>query len=673
MERLEIIAPLSQSKAVFDYLQLCGQVELCSCDETDGLNHISSGRTVAQLNKMREAAEAALKTLDSYSPAKSGLLDSFKDKPQLTESEYYKKCNQADEFIGLCYDINDLSKKIADSKSQIAKLESQKDALYPWLNLDVPMKLSETDKTSVFIGTLTKGFTKEEFDEAFGNAVGEETYFESCIISSTRDKTLVALICLKQNKDEIYSTLRQFGFAYPSDPTSHPPEYRYNKLNDRISELRKIISTSEDEIRKHSDIRNDIEFVIDYLISRTDKYEGLEKVSSGQNFIVISGYTPAKYAGKLIESLNERFTVCCSAFPVSENDDVPAAFENRSFAAAVEPITEMYSMPGKNDVDPNPVMAFFYYMLFGIMLSDAGYGLLMAIGCGIAKFVFKPAGKLKKTVDMYFYCGLATVFWGALFGSWFGDIITRVAQQFFDIPNIGEVWNQALGFTLFRENVAIWFEPVNNPTKLLLFSFLFGIVHLFFGVGASFVKMWKCNNKVGAFCDCIPVFLLITGIAPIGANIISADTFSSEITSVFKWIALAGAVLIIATSGRDSRNIVGKLGLGLYGLYNAASGWMSDILSYSRLLALGLCTGVIATVINVLGTIPEDKTVKLILLIPVFIFGHLVNMAINLIGTYVHTNRLQYVEFFAKFYEGGGRSFTPFKLKSDYYTVKEEK
>jgi V/A-type H+-transporting ATPase subunit I len=130
--------------------------------------------------------------------------------------------------------------------------------------------------------------------------------------------------------------------------------------------------------------------------------------------------------------------------------------------------------------------------------------------------------------------------------------------------------------------------------------------------------------------------------------------------------------MLVLTAGRDSKNIVGKLGIGLYGLYNTASGWLSDILSYSRLLALGLCTGVIATVVNILGTIPDDKAVKLIMLIPVFIFGHVVNMAINLIGTYVHTNRLQYVEFFSKFYEGGGRSFTPLKANTKYYKVRED-
>ena len=180
------------------------------------------------------------------------------------------------------------------------------------------------------------------------------------------------------------------------------------------------------------------------------------------------------------------------------------------------------------------------------------------------------------------------------------------------------------------------------------------------------------GNKIGAICDCIPVYMLVIGAAPIGANIIKAGTFAPEVTNVSKWLALAGLILVVLTSGRNSKNIFGKLGLGLYGLYNTASGWLSDILSYSRLLALGLCTGVIATVINILGTIPENKVVKLLMFIVVFIFGHTVNMIINLIGAYVHTNRLQYVEFFSKFYEGGGRSFTPLKSNTKYFNIKED-
>ena len=327
----------------------------------------------------------------------------------------------------------------------------------------------------------------------------------------------------------------------------------------------------------------------------------------------------------------------------------------------MEAITEMYALPSKDDPDPSPIMAFFYYFFFGLMLSDAGYGLLMVIFTTIAKKKFKLSDKMRKTMDLYFYCGISTVFWGAMFGGWFGDIIPVIANNFF-------------GKNLTTADIAIWMDPLsgNNPMTLLLFSFLFGICHLFLGLTVRLVMLWKEGKKLDALCDTVPIYLLVTGIAPICANMV-AGGFPQTVLTVGKYLAIAGAALVVLTSGRSSKKLLGKLGGGLYGLYNVGSGYLGDVLSYSRLLALSLCTGVIAQVVNMLGTIPSNPVAKGILLFFVFIFGHTVNIAINMIGTYVHTNRLQYVELYSKFYEGGGRAFAPFGTNTKYISLKEEK
>ena len=371
---------------------------------------------------------------------------------------------------------------------------------------------------------------------------------------------------------------------------------------------------------------------------------------------VLRGYIPEKRVEKVVGALEKSYTVAVEVTdPDQETQDVPVLLENNAFAAPVESITEMYSLPGKDDIDPNPVMAFFYYVFFGLMLSDAGYGLLMVIAMLFAKAKLKLEPKMKKTVNMFLYCGISTMFWGTMFGSWFGDAPQVIAREFF---------GKEIGST------AVWFEPVNDPMKLLLYSFLFGIIHLFVGLGVRFYMLWKDGKHLDAICDVVPVYLLVTGAAPLCAGIII--DVPTMLTTIGKYLAIAGAVLTVLTSGRSSKNILGKLGGGLYGLYNTASGYLGDILSYSRLLALGLSTGVIATVINLLGTMPGNKIVKLILFIFVFLVGHTANIAINLIGTYVHTNRLQYVEFFSKFYEGGGRSFTPLKANTKHFRFKEE-
>lgn len=420
-------------------------------------------------------------------------------------------------------------------------------------------------------------------------------------------------------------------------------------------QLKKKIEDAEESIKTFADIRDELEFVIDYFALRIEKYESLKKISLSKNTFILKGYISENHAVSIAKELEQKYAAAVTITQPEEDEEPPILLKNNAFAAPVESVTEMYSLPNNDDVDPNPIMAFFYYMFFGIMLSDGGYGLVMVIAMLIAKKKFNLEEKTKKTVNFFLYCGLSTVFWGAMFGGWFGDIIQIVGKQFFDkdIPSL-----------------ALWFEPVRDPMKLLLYSFLFGIIHLFVGLGVRFSILWKLGKKLDAILDVVPVYLLVLGAAPLGAGVVIAVPVA--IATIGKYLAMAGAVLIVLTSGRSTKNIVGKLGGGLYGLYNAGAGYMSDILSYSRLLALGLSTGVIASVVNVLGTIPSNLITKAFMLIFVFVIGHTVNIAVNLIGSYVHTNRLQYVEFFSKFYEGGGRAFTPLKADTKYYRFKEE-
>ncbi|MDR2687304.1 MAG: V-type ATP synthase subunit I, partial [Oscillospiraceae bacterium] len=189
---------------------------------------------------------------------------------------------------------------------------------------------------------------------------------------------------------------------------------------------------------------------------------------------------------------------------------------------------------------------------------------------------------------------------------------------------------------------------------------------------ANFAKQWRAGDKFGALCDSVPVYLAVLGAAPLAGGMLTA--VPPALVSVGKWVALAGVALIVLTAGRGGKGVLGKLGggLGLNGLYGIAAGYLGDIMSYSRLLALGLCTGVIAGVVNTMGAMPRNPVVKGIMLAVVFVVGHSLNFAINVLGAYVHTNRLQFVEMFGKFYTGGGRAFQPFHMKTKYITCEED-
>ena len=247
---------------------------------------------------------------------------------------------------------------------------------------------------------------------------------------------------------------------------------------------------------------------------------------------------------------------------------------------------------------------------------------------------------MKKSMKLFFYCGLSTLVWGILFGGYFGNIVDVVSEKFF-------------GTTITVP--ALWFVPLNDPMKLLVFSLLFGVIHLFVGLGIKGYLCLKDGKVMDFFCDVVLWFMLLIGLI---LMLLPSDIFASiaQMNIVFpawlntgaKALAIAGAVGIVLMSGREKKNPALRLALGAYDLYNV-SGWLSDVLSYSRLLALGLATGVIASVINQMGSMLPNNVIGVIAFVVIFIAGHTLNLAINLLGAYVHTNRLQFVEFSGNF------------------------
>ncbi len=653
MNRIEIIALLNDNKKIIERLQRYGVVEFSNYQD-DELIKMNTSSLVALFEKNKNTADEAKDILDEFAPSKKSILSGLNPRKAIDTDEFSRYAENNDKYLQQCFDLIRLKKTITENRAAIIRTQAHMDALKIWLELDIPMQFKGTKNTRCFIGVIPGERTEESILTEISSLCPELEMLHVEVISSFKEQTCVAVICHNEVSEQTNEVLRQAGFVFPSNGESQEPKLRMQQYENEIDKYNSEIEDCINKIKAYSDKMNEIEFLSDYLVMRKDKYSALSKAALTQNTIIISGYIPEKYTDKIIEELQGRYTVAITVSKPDEDEDVPVLLENNGFSAPVESITEMYSLPGKNDIDPSSVMAFFYYMFFGIMLSDAGYGLVMAIGTAWALKKFSVEGSMKKTLKMFFYCGISTVFWGAMFGSWFGDIVPIIFEQFLNRP---------------APDMALWFEPIKDPIKFLLAAFVFGIVHLFVGLGVSFKIAWDRGDKLDAILDVIPVYLFVLGVAPLAAGVIVSIPLI--ILAIAKYLAIAGTVLIILTSGRSSKNIFARLGLGLYGLYNTAAGYLSDILSYSRLLALGLATGSIAGVLNLMGSMPQNLVFKVILLVLVFIVGHPLNMAINLLGAYVHTNRLQFVEFFSKFYEGGGRAFNPLKLNTKYIKFKE--
>ena len=652
MKSFEIACMQSDAKKLVERLQIMGAAELDSFDDSR-FSNMPAKSIAAIYERNMQTVMQALSVLDKYSPKKGAGM--FSGRTEITLSEFEKKAKENDKTLRDAIEIISLSKKIEDAQAELVKLETSIASLAVWKNLDVPSDLKATQKAAFFIGSFPRLYERETLLKELAAAIPQISEYDAEVIYSSKEITTAFVMCHVSVSQEVLAALRSLGFTAVSETSSLTPARYCEELESKKAQITSGLEECKQRIIAFAEKREKLELLYDAFSVKKDEYEALDNAKVSGRIMVIAGFLPEKNCTAVKTLCNEIGAAAYFAEP-DEDADTPVLLKNNKFCEPVEGITEMYALPGKKDIDPSSVMAFFYYLLFGMMLSDAGYGLVMTIGTAVILKKTKVEGSMRKMLNMFFWCGISTVFWGVLFGSWFGDIVPVICKNFLGIEN--------------PPSLALWFEPINDPIKLLLFSFVIGICHLFLGLITFGVIQWRDGNKASAIFDTLPIILLVLGAAPLAGNVLVE--IPSAITSVAKYVAVAGVVLVVLTSSRTSKNLLVRLGGGLYGLYNVASGYFSDILSYSRLLALGLATGSIASVVNMIGVMPDNKIVKAIMLVVVCLIGHPLNMAINVLGAYVHTNRLQFVELFSKFYEGGGRAFSPLKINTKYFKLKED-
>lgn len=669
MQKIHICALKNNRKKILELLQRRGVVQIHSFrkeDEIFSKTDTSSFR--AKYERYVALSEQALEVLDRYSPEKKGLLSSLNGKAQITEKEYEAVILEQENIIKKANEIIKLQKLISESQANAQRIEAQSESLVPWVSLDIPVSMSGTSKTSFFIGTLPGMVTGEELDLKLSEQFKDSPVaYETEIISADDSQTCIFVVCNSCFRTETEDALRAIGFSKPTFASDVSPAEQRIQFEKDLKDEQDRAEEYKSKIINLSSERSRLQEVADYYKMRADKYEVLGELLQSKHVFFIDGYIPKKDVSSVQNELTSSFDCVAECEDIPEDEEAPVLLKNNGFSAPTEGVLESFGLPKRGEVDPTPIMSIFYYLLFGLMLSDAAYGALMALGCFICvkKFPNMSAG-IKNMMKMLTYCGVSTMFWGVLFGSYFGDAVTVIASVFFGkeitVP-------------------ALWFVPLNEPMRMLIYCFLFGLIHLFTGLAIKGYMCIRDKRWMDLFSDVILWVMLLGGLIIILLpsqlfESISQMTFnfSAQLITFGKISAIAGAVGILLMDGRSSKNWFKRLAKGAYGLYGATS-WLSDVLSYSRLLALGLATGVIASVINSMGSMMVDvagKFVGGILFALVFIGGHIFNLAINVLGAYVHTNRLQFVEFFGKFYEGGGTAFNPFKANTKYVSIKEE-
>ncbi len=666
MQRIHICALKSNRKQILEELQRSGTVQIEREEQEDDVFQRTDTAAVrTSYEKRAQNAQTALNVLDEYAPEKKGMFSSLEGRKKISVKEYYAEVENNDEAVHNINLILKLSRYITEDRAGQVRAETNLEALKPWMSLDVPMDFDGTRTVAAFIGALPGEWTLEQIQSEIARTAPDLDAFSVEVIGADRDQTCIFAVCGRADQGRMEETLRSIGFLKPTIQTSKVPEEYARELTAARDDYVRKADEAAARLNDLASERDAIRFTADYYTMRAQKYEVLGELLQSRHVFFVNGYIPENAAGALKEKLESEYSCQVELEDIPEDEEAPVLLHNSAFASPTESVVSSYGLPHKGEIDPTTIMACFYYVLFGMMLSDAGYGALMVLGCGFALKKFPDMSEgMHKTLTMFLYCGISTFIWGCLFGGFFGDAITVIGETFFGV---------SIAFP------TLWFTPLDNPMRLLMYSFLIGIIHLFVGLGIKGYQQLRQGEVMDFLGSVVMWYLLLVGLI---LMLLPTDIFASMWGSsivIPGWLktlsyvmAVVGAAGIVLNGVRGNKNVIVGAALGAYDLYGITS-WLSDILSYSRLLALGLATGVIAQVVNTMGAMFGGGIIGAIGFTAVFLIGHALNMAINLLGAYVHTNRLQYVEFFGKFYDGGGKAFEPFTAASTkYINIKEE-
>lgn len=664
MRKINICAMKKNRKKILEFLQKKGCLEIQETDNEDSVfMKMNTATQISIFERNAALAENGLAVLDRYCPENKSMFAGLEGKEQIASEEFQNSIDHQQEIMNLINKILQAQKSMEEKESAMVRCKEEIQSLSPWSSLDVPMNYPGTKKTGFFIGSISGTYTQEALTAKIEQLEEMPDSVYAQVITADKFQTYVTVVFLRTQQDQVERALRNFSFNRAPLITSHTPEISVKKRENAIASIQKEIEALRQKLEEYSKRRMEIKEVADYYTVRAEKYRVVGSILQSKHTFFITGFIPEREIEDLRNNLENRFTVMIDVEEPEENENVPVLLSNNKTAGAVEGVVTSFGYPTKHEIDPTAITAFFYYFFFGIMLSDAAYGLLMFLGClwALKKYPNMSEG-MQKSLRMFKNCGLSTLVWGILFGGYFGDAITVIGHTFFGVDIVVP---------------AVWFAPIDKPMEMLIYCMIFGIVHLFVGLGIKGYMMLRQKDMASFVCDVLFWYVFLIGLI---LMLIPTSIFGSLLGTIIvfpqwanllaKIMTIGGMAGILLTGGRRAKNLFKRLLLGAYSLYDTTS-WLSDLLSYSRLLALGLATGVIAQVINTMAAMGGKSVVGVIMFIIVFIIGHVFNMAINLLGAYVHTNRLQYVEFFGKFFEGGSREFQPFKENTKYVNVKE--
>lgn len=644
MKRIRVIAMAEDRERLLYRLQRMGCVEI-----TEPTGQLADPKWSALLrrassNLMITKGEisdviAALDAIKRYTQMKDGL---FIKRHPITERDFLDS-EAAEQAKETCHRIGGLLGQLSQLTAEQNRLQAKRASLLHWSGLDVPLELKDTRhvlfRMCVCPAAVDIGVVRAELSDLAA---------ELMEIGTDREQHYLFLVCHRAEEQAVMTILRPHSFSMVSfQGCAGTPAENLDQIDRELNAKQQEQNRVTAEIVACRDARDALRHYADRLNAEAALQAGSERLLTNGTIVFFEGWAPEKKMEKL-QTLFEESGCAWEAEDPKPEEEPPVLLSNPKWMEPINMVTEMYSLPAYRGIDPNPLIFWFFIFFFGFMFADVAYGIILFVVSTVITRKYAPKGTMGYLFGLGRYLGISTTLCGIFTAGFFGDAIPVVAENF-----MGITADQLPGWLqTFTSGIA--FSPIRDPMTVLLVALVIGAVQLVFGQCIHIYMCFRDHQPWDGIMDVVPWWVVFVGIGLLALGYGSA-------------CLIIGAILLICTQGHTKKGFFGKLLGGVASLYNITS-WLSDVLSYSRLMALMLATSVIASVMNTLGALPRN----LIAFVIVFLIGHTFNIGVNLIGTYVHAARLQYLEFYGKFYEEGGVPFQPLIYNTKYVDIIKE-
>ncbi|WP_455042668.1 V-type ATP synthase subunit I [Leptotrichia buccalis] len=639
-QRAKVLKKLQKFKEVnFVDIELHEENGELSKDAVEGVTKYINNEELTHIDERLYQLSNAISLIKKYDERKTRLRDVIHGNENYTFDELAKKVLSYD-WKKVSLELNKIGTQYSQIKSEISKKYMRYDEIDLWERLDVnPKELKNLKKVNTFLGTVPIKLKGTFID---GISELDKTYYEELKIVKDEVYYLVISSIDESEKKKLAEVFRNSSFTVENlDIDAVPQDYK-NGLQKEISELKKEKRRLKAQIKTYSEDLTDLQAVYEYMQNKKLRIVESEKLAQTENTILIKGWIPTKKVSEFEKVIkDEAGDNYYLTFTDADRDDatVPIKLKNGKVASTFENLTGMYAYPRYNEIDPTPLFTPFYILFFGMMGADVGYGLVLLLATMFVLKVVNLSSQMRKSIKFFFYLSFSVIFWGLLYGSYFGATIPGM-------------WRLV--------------DPASQYNDLLIGSILFGVVHIFVGLAIKAYMLIRDGKSLEAVYDVLFWYMALIG--GMLFLIFKLMNLSAVVANVSMWVMIAGMAGIVLTGGREAKGVGAKLGGGLYSLYGISS-YVGDFVSYSRLMALGLSGGFIASAINMIAGMISGSWVGMIFIPVILIAGHLFNMFLSFLGAYVHTSRLMYVEYFGKFYEGGGKPFKDFRTENKYINL----